>query len=153
MDRSKDSELAIRPLKADDFDSVVQLDSRLLGGERRHEYWEKKFAVFRMRHPNLSLVATMDNHIVGCVMGNISGWEFGVSAGTGWVELIGVDQEYRRKRVAAELIRELLVQFATLNVKCVYTMFDSEDKSSREFFGTVGFKQGQMVQLEISLDE
>lgn len=152
MSGSIPNDLEIRPLKSDDFNGVVELDSKLLGGESRHEYWEKKFAVFRLRHPNLSLVATIGDRVVGCVMGNISGWEFGVSAGVGWVELIGVDQEYRREGVARALIDELLRQFRTLNVKTVYTMFDSNDSGSRDFFHTAGFKVGRMVQLEIELE-
>jgi ribosomal protein S18 acetylase RimI-like enzyme len=152
MSESSVDTLAVRPLKSSDFDGVVELDSKLLGGENRHDYWEKKFAVFRMRHPNLSLVAVIENRVVGCVMGNISGWEFGVSAGIGWVELIGVDQEYRRKGIADALIDELLKQFNKLNVKKVYTMFDTSDAGSRDFFHSAGFKVGKMVQLEIDLD-
>lgn len=144
--------LVVRPLKSKDFDGVVELDSKLLGGENRHDYWEKKFAVFRMRHPNLSLVALVDDRVIGCVMGNISGWEFGVSAGIGWLELIGVDQEYRRGGIARTLIDELLKQFKKLNVKRVYTMFDTNDAGSRDFFHSAGFKVGKMVQLEIDLD-
>ncbi|MCX6640837.1 MAG: GNAT family N-acetyltransferase [bacterium] len=143
--------IKVRLLKADDFDALVQLDSKLRGGENRREYWEKKFAIFRLRHPNLSLVATLNEILVGYAMGNISGWEFGVSAGIGWVELIGTDPEYRRHHVASELIEELLHQFRTLKVESVYTLFTAANEEMRKFFFSMGFREGQLIHCEISL--
>lgn len=144
-------EIAVRPLKSEDFDALVQLDGILLQGEDRKEYWEKKFAVFRLRHPNLSLVATVDERVVGYVMGNISGWEFGVRSGIGWVELIGVHPDVQRGGIAKELTLELLRQFKALNVKTVYTMVMASDPIIRRLFHSVGFQEGRMVQLEKNL--
>ncbi len=152
MSELKKEELNIRLLKSDDFDALVQLDSILLNGEERKDYWEKKFAVFRLRHPNLSLVATMGDRVVGYVMGNISGWEFGVKAGIGWVELIGVHPDVQKKGIAKQLILELLRQFKALNVKVVYTMVVATDPVIRKLFHSVGFEEGHMAQLEINLD-
>lgn len=151
MGKSGHETLKVRILKSDDFESLVKLDSKLRGGENRKDYWEKKFAIFRMRHPNLSLVATVEDTVVGYVMGNISGWEFGVPAGIGWVELIGVDTEHRREGVARALIEELFRQFDTLDVTRVYTMIDMNNFDMRDFFKLVGFRQGQMVHLEKDL--
>ena len=144
--------LKIRPLKAGDFDALVALDGKLVRGKNRQQYWEKKFAIFRVRHPNLSLVATMGDDIVGYIMGNVSGWEFGVSAGIGWVELLGVDPEYQRKGVAKEMTNELLNQFKALNVKTIYTMMNADYKQMRSFFRSLGFREGEMIHLEKDLD-
>ena len=152
MSELKKEDLDIRLLKADDFDALVQLDSLLLIGEERKDYWEKKFAVFRLRHPNLSLVATIGDRVVGYVMGNISGWEFGVKSGIGWVELIGVHPDAQKKGVAKEMTLELLKQFKALNVKVVYTMVVATDPVIRRLFHSVGFKEGHMAQLEINLE-
>lgn len=152
MEKDSREIVKIRPLKAGDFEALVELDKKLVTGENRHDYWEKKFAVFRMRHPNLSLVATKDDRVVGCVMGNISGWEFGVKAGIGWVEMIGVDPEYQRSGIAKNLIMELLRQFKSLNVKKIYTILDGRNAGNRQFFYSVGFQEGQMVHLKIELE-
>lgn len=152
MAKSSPENLNIRPLKSDDFDALVQLDSKLREGETRREYWEKKFAIFRLRHPNLSLVALLNDQIVGYAMGNISGWEFGVKAGIGWLELIGVDPEHRHGGIARALVLELLRQFETLQVKTIYTTFHSDNTEMREFFHSVGFREGEMVHFEKCLD-
>ncbi len=151
MTESKKDKIVIRTLSSDDYDGLVRLDAILLGSEKRREYWEKKFAIFRLRHPNLSLVATINDQVVGFIMGNISGWEFGVSAGIGWVELMGVHPDYQRKGVAKEMMNDLLKQFKTLDVKTVYTMIVASDSHIKGLFNSVGFKQGHMMQLETDL--
>jgi ribosomal protein S18 acetylase RimI-like enzyme len=143
--------LTIRPLMSGDFDELVHLDSVLLGSEKRRAYWEKKFAVFRLRHPNLSMVATLDNKLVGYIMGNISGWEFGVSAGVGWVELMGVDPDLQRQGVAKVMIQELMHQFKELKTETVFTMIVAHDTHIHDLFKSVGFTTGHMMQLEIDL--
>lgn len=151
MAESNSNNLDIRLLRSDDFDALVQLDSKLRGGEMRREYWEKKFAIFRLRHPNLSVVASHDERVVGYAMGNISGWEFGVKAGIGWIELIGIDPEYRRRGVARDLVEELLRQFQALQVKTVYTMITANHTEMLEFFRSMEFKEGGMIQFEKTL--
>ncbi len=151
MSTSIEDKITIRPLKSDDFDKLVHLDSILLGSEKRRSYWEKKFAIFRLRHPNLSLVATLENKLVGYIMGNISGWEFGVAEGVGWVELMGIDPEYQRKGIARDLTQELMRQFKELKTETVYTMIVAEDTHIRDLFKSVGFNEGHMMQLEINL--
>ncbi len=151
MGDSKSENLTIRPLIPGDFDDLVHLDSILLGGEKRREYWEKKFAIFRLRHPNLSLVAVIEDRLGGYIMGNISGWEFGVSAGIGWVELLGVHPDFQRKGIASEMIKELLAQFKTLKVETVYTLIVAKDTHIRDLFRSLRFDNGRMLQLEIDL--
>jgi len=151
MTSESEENLNVRPLRPEDFEALVELDSVILGSYKRKEYWEKKFAVFRLRHPNLSLVAYRDDQLVGYIMGNISGWEFGVMAGIGWVELLGVDPNAQRKGVGRELTEELLHQFRTLDVKKVYTMILAKDVNIRNLFNAMGFVEGQMVQMEKDL--
>ncbi|MBU0519613.1 GNAT family N-acetyltransferase [bacterium] len=151
MTSENEDRLNVKPLKPEDFDALVELDSVILGSYKRKEYWEKKLAIFRLRHPNLSLVAYKDDKLAGYIMGNISGWEFGVMAGIGWVELIGVDPNAQRKGIGRELTDELLHQFQTLGVKKVYTMVLAKDVNLRKLFSAMGFEEGHMVQLEKDL--
>jgi ribosomal protein S18 acetylase RimI-like enzyme len=151
MNHQTENPIKVRLLKSDDFNSVVLLDSKLRGGENRQDYWEKKFAIFRMRHPNLSLVAELDGHLVGYAMGNISGWEFGVSECTGWVELIGVDPGCRRLHLGQELVAELLHQFRSLNVVTIYTLFTASNQEMRKFFSSIGFTEGQLIHFQINI--
>jgi ribosomal protein S18 acetylase RimI-like enzyme len=125
-------EIEVRPLRSEDFDNLVHLDSILLKSEKRRAYWEKKFAVFRLRHPNLSLVAMHQDKLIGYIMGNISGWEFGIPAGTGWVEIMGVDPGYQRKGMARRMMDELMIQFQTLGIKTVYTMIRAKDENIKK---------------------
>jgi ribosomal protein S18 acetylase RimI-like enzyme len=151
MSDSISNEIEIRPLRSEDFDSLVQLDSVLLKSEERYAYWEKKFAAFRLRHPNLSLVTIHQGKLIGYIMGNISGWEFGIPAGTGWIEIMGVDPDYQRQGIARRMMDELMNQFRTLGVKTVYTMIGAKDEHIRKLFLSAGFNEGSWTQLERDL--
>ena len=151
MSNAIKNEIEIRPLRSEDFDSLVQLDSILLKSEERRAYWEKKFAAFRLRHPNLSLVVIQEGKLIGYIMGNISGWEFGIPAGTGWVEIMGVDPDYQRRGIARRMMDELMTQFRTLGVKTVYTMIGALDEHIKKLFLPSGFKEGSWAQLERDL--
>ncbi len=50
----------------------------------------------------------MASKVVGFILGDASGWEYGVPANIGWIDTIGVDPAYQKKGVARILIQEML---------------------------------------------
>jgi hypothetical protein len=49
------------------------------------------------------------------------------------------------------MMDELMKQFQTLDVKCVYTMIVAQDENIRKLFLSAGFKEGSMAHLEKDL--
>ena len=63
----EDTDATIRKLRTEllqEDDRFRHIRARLT---ERREYWEKKFAIFRLRRPNLSLVAVIEDRLGGYI--------------------------------------------------------------------------------------
>ena len=80
----------IRTLKKEDLDAIVEIDEKVLG-ENRKNYWERKLELMNHKSSQISLVAEVEGKVVGFILGDISGWEFGVPETIGWIDTIGID--------------------------------------------------------------
>ena len=86
----------IRTLRKEDLDAIVEIDEKVLG-ENRKNYWERKLALMNYKSSQISLVAEVEGMVVGFILGDISGWEFGVPETIGWIDTIGVTPANRRE--------------------------------------------------------
>jgi len=148
MDLSDDRH--IRNLTRDDLDAIVQIDRKVLG-ENRKGYWDRKLAFLNSRSPQVSLVAEAEGRVVGFILGDVSGWEFGVPATVGWIDAIGVDPPHQKQGWATALIREMIRRFQTLGVKTVYTLVSWDDWDLLQLFHRIGFSRGDMINLELKI--
>ncbi len=82
-----------------DLDRIVEIDTQILG-QSRPEYWEMKLELAEKRSPIAQLVVEMDGKVVGFIIGDASGWEYGVPEKVGWIDTIAVDPAYQRKGLA-----------------------------------------------------
>ena len=82
----------IRALAYGDLDAIVAIDKAVLGKERP-EYWSMKIDISEDRSPLASLVAELDGTVVGFIMGDASGWEYGVPNTVGWIDTIGIQPQ------------------------------------------------------------
>jgi predicted N-acetyltransferase YhbS len=80
----------IRDLKTEDLDAIVRIDEKVLG-ESRKDYWERKLKLMNDKSSQISLAAEVEGEVVGFILGDVSGWEFGVPETIGWMDTIGVD--------------------------------------------------------------
>ena len=94
MDSLQD--VKIRAFKTEDLDAIVKIDERVLGEDRKN-YWEKKLTLMSSQSSQISLVAEVEREVVGFILGDVSGWEFGVPETIGWMDTIGVDPAYQKK--------------------------------------------------------
>jgi N-acetylglutamate synthase-like GNAT family acetyltransferase len=116
----------IRTLKREDLDAIVKINERVLG-ENRRNYWKRKLELMNDKSSQISLVAEMEGGVVGFVLGDISGWEFGIPETIGWIDTIGVEPAYQKKGVATALARELVQNLKNLGVKTIYTLVSWND--------------------------
>ena len=72
------AKLNIRPLTSGDLDAIVEIDRKVLG-KARQDFWRKKIELPNARYPFSGLVAELEGTVIGFIMGEMSGWEFGGS--------------------------------------------------------------------------
>jgi predicted N-acetyltransferase YhbS len=140
----------IRGLKTEDLDAIVKIDERVLG-ENRKDYWERKLKSMNDKSSQVSLVAEVEGEVVGFILGDVSGWEFGVPETIGWIDTIGVEPGNQKKGVATALARELIKNLKAIGVKTIYTLVSWNDWDLLQFFHAMGFTRGDMINLELRI--
>jgi predicted N-acetyltransferase YhbS len=140
----------IRTLKKDDLDGIVGIDEKVLG-ENRRNYWERKLELMNNKFFQTSLVAEVEGEVVGFIFGDVSGWEFGVPETVGWIDTIGIAPDYQKKGLATGLAHELIKNLKALGVKTIYTLVSWNDWDLLQFFHAMGFKRGDMINLELKI--
>ena len=160
--------MKIRVLTEKDVNAVVEIDRKILG-EERPEFWKRKIAYADV-YPRPALVAELDGKVVGFIMGYVSGWEFGVPNTIGWIDTLGVDPEYQRRGIGSALFNELIENFRQSGreripgidesekpkiegVNIVYTLTNWNDWDLLQFYNAMGFKKGNMLNLELKIRE
>jgi len=157
------NEVKIRILDENDLDSVVHIDNRVLGKERR-DFWKRKIAYAGI-YPRPALIAEVDGKVVGFILGYVSGWEFGVPDTVGWIDTLGVDPAFQRRGIGRQLFNALIEIFkksgrqGTLEtesqevegVNVVYTLTSWSDWDLLQFYHAMGFKKGEMLNLQLTI--
>jgi len=140
----------IRTLKKEDLGAIVRIDEKVLG-ESRKDYWERKLKLMNDKSSQISLIAEVEGEVVGFILGEVSGWEFGVPETIGWMDTIGVDPAYQKKGVATALARELIKNLKAIGVRTIYTLVSWNDWDLLQFFHAMGFTRGDMINLELKI--
>ena len=83
----------IRALTIKDLQSIAEIDTKVLG-LKRLGYWEMKLALVEKRSSMSSLVAEWDGKVIGFIIGDAGGWEYGVPDTVGWIDTIGVHPDF-----------------------------------------------------------
>ena len=144
--------LIVRPLAMEDLDAIVEIDRKVLGKVRK-DYWKTKIELSNARYPLSSLVAEMDGEVIGVILGEVSGWEFGIPDTVGWVSTIGVDPAYQHRGVAEKLTQEFVKNLKSIGVNVLYTLVNWNDWDLLKFFRAAGFTRGgEMINLELKID-
>ncbi|MBE8539332.1 GNAT family N-acetyltransferase [Geoglobus acetivorans] len=150
---SKSEGPVIRPMRKDDFDDVVRIDSQYTG-ERREEYFKRLFdEVLNSEYGVvISLAAEYDGRVVGFVAGSVFSGEFGIPESVAYLTTIGVDKEFSGKGIGRELFDQFVTNARAIGVKKIYTMVDWGDKMLFDFFRNSGFRPSStMLTLELEI--
>jgi ribosomal protein S18 acetylase RimI-like enzyme len=151
MDMEFLSRVTIRPITIGDVDAIVEVDYKVIG-KSRPDYW-KNMIPESLRYPFLSLVAELEGKVIGFVLGEVSGWEFGVPDTIGWLSIIGVDPDYQHKGVARKLSQEFIKNLKAMNVSVIYTLVNWNDWDLLKFYKEMGFTRGgDMINLELKIE-
>jgi ribosomal protein S18 acetylase RimI-like enzyme len=143
--------LSVRQLTKDDLDSIVEIDTKVLG-ETRRDYWVTKIIKQAdTRPPNASLVSEIDGKVIGFILGEVSGWEFKVPNNIGWIDTIGIDPDYQNRGIAKVLANALVTNLKSYSVDTIYTLVNWNDWDLLQFFHAMGFSRGDMINLVLKV--
>ena len=115
------TDVRIRPMTELDIEGICRVDEKITG-RYRPEVWEQRAAYYIRRDPDSSHVADLDGRVVGFMLGEVRGGEFGLEEPTGWVEFFGVDPSAREKGIGRRLIDALLAHFRSRGAHVARTM-------------------------------
>jgi predicted N-acetyltransferase YhbS len=139
----------LRVLTMKDLNAVADIDESLLGA-RRVEYWETRLE--RAETSGVpSLIAEVDGKVVGFILGSASGWEYGIPENVAWIDTLGVRSEYQQKGIARLLFKEMFSMFKKVGVDTIYVFVNWKDRDLLQFFDKMGFKKGDMINLEMKI--
>jgi ribosomal protein S18 acetylase RimI-like enzyme len=152
LDEELLTRLKIRPLALGDLHAIVEIDRKVLG-KPRLDFWKKRIELVTTQYPLSGLVAELEGKVIGFVMGEVSGWEFGVPDTIGWISTIGVEPAYQHKGVARKLGEEFIKNLRAIGVSMIYTLVNWNDWDLLKFFRAMGFTRGgDMINLELKIE-
>jgi len=144
-------EISVRNLEKRDLPAIVSLEERQTG-IARPAYWEKRIEISEAIRPHwASLVAEIDNRVVGFVLGRSGEFEFGLPGTIAWIEIIGVDPAYRGQGIAQELVRQFAESAEDHGIKTIFTLVSNSQDEMQHFFSRLGFVHGKMLHYQKEL--
>lgn len=150
MSERSSSSPVIRTMVPSDLERVVEIDIKVLG-KSRPEYWEMKLELVGKRSQISSTVAELNGKVIGFIIGGASRWEYGVPENIGWIDTIGVDPDYQRKGIAKILFMEMTNNLKKVGVDTITTFVNRRDPILLNFFNSLGFQKGDMINLELDI--
>lgn len=134
------TEIRIRNLEDVDIGGIVRLDEKI-SGEYRPEVWERRVGYYLRRDPEASVVALSDGEVIGFMLGEVRSGDFGLEEPTGWIEVLGVDPDYRRMSVGQRLAERMIEHFRREGATSVHTLMvdEQQEAGTARFFESIGF--------------
>lgn len=143
--------VSVRPLTELDIESITRIDEKVTG-LYRPDFWESRVAYYLRRDPEASRVAEVNGEVVGFMLGDVRGGEFGLEETSGWIERFGVDPSQRGQGLGRKLFDELAAYFRSAGAKSLRTLVDTRQAETEKFLRAVGFENSELVALEAPLD-
>jgi len=137
----------IRPLTELDIEAVTRIDERVTG-RYRPDVWEQRVGYYMRRDPDSSQVAESEGTVVGFMLGEVRGGEFGLEEPTGWVEFFGVDPGARGRDIGRKLLEALLQYFSTRGAHIARTIVSESDRDIAGFISAMGFTEAPLTAYE-----
>ena len=146
--------ITIRLLGMDDLDDILRIEEKIIR-EQNSDNSErlvslKDTTVYHLQHgdPLLNLGAEIDGKLVGFIISEVRRWEFGGGGMTGWILILGVDQEYQGMGAGHKLSSTLLDHFRKKNITKIRTMVEWHEGELISYFRSLGFNMLGMLPLE-----
>ena len=149
----REAELALRPAREDDLESVIALN-RSHSGQSRRGFFEKRWqAMARAPEAFISLAAEQENALAGFVLAHVLDGEFGGSERVVVLDAVGVANDARGIGIGSSLMQALVDQVRERGAGELRTQARWDQRGLLEFFAKAGFRLAPSVVLERSTGE
>ena len=139
-----------REMREEDIDGVLAIDHKIEGRLRAMTYADTP-SNYLGGQLDISIVAeTEAGELVGFVLGRIVDSAYSRDD-TGWMQLIGVDPEYRHQNIGSRLMQAFFEHCRDKGIKRVITMVNWHDWWMLSFLDSLGYTQGEMVEYVMQL--
>lgn len=134
-----------RSLSQDDLAAITKIDGKIMGFDRAGYYERKMDEVMQESGIRVSLVAELDDHVVGFVMARVDFGEFGRTEPSAIIDTLGVDPGYGHKNVGGALLSQLMANLTVLRVDTVRTEVGAQQLALTGFLQNNGFQPAQSL--------
>jgi ribosomal protein S18 acetylase RimI-like enzyme len=146
------SDVVLRPLRAEDLDSIVALDGRS-GGPSRRGYFERRLAAaLRKPRVNFQLALTSGQGLVGFLLARVAGGEYGRPEDVVVLEALGVDPTVRHAGLGRQMLAELERLARARDIHQLVTQVDWRNDSMLRFLASADFELAPRGVFERAVD-
>lgn len=140
--------VSMRKLDKNDLHTSVDIEERV-SGIARPSYWAKRIELSETTQPHwTSIVAEIENRVVGFLVGGSSELKFGLPEPVAWIHIVGIDPVYQARGVGRALVEEFMAWADYHGVKTIFTLIGNNNREMERFFSHVGFVQGKMLHFQ-----
>ncbi len=139
-------EAKIRRMTEADLQKVKEIDKELVGPHCCVSWPVRVEAHWWIYRGLPSFVAEIDGEVVGFVLGDIRGLEYGKDVG-GWIDMMGVCSKHQGRGVGRMLVGAFCQECQKRGVKVSVVVVEN-DKRLVRFLESAGFQKGNLVSYE-----
>lgn len=151
MDAPARDTVLVRNLRTVDLEALVAIDAAAAGRRREQFLALKVKQAFSDTGIAVSLVAELDDHVVGFVLARVYYGEFGVVEPAAVLDVLGVHPGYRGRRVASALVDQLRTNLLGLGIPTLQTEVRWTNPELITFFQHEGFRLAPRLCLDLDL--
>lgn len=144
-DSKKELKINVRKMEEEDIESVLEIDRKIVGPDRA--------ATYTMTPTNyvggeldVSVVAEAKGKIVGFLLGRVTESTYDVGESF-LLELIGVDQEYKRRGVGRSLVEAFEETCRERGASSIRVLVSWHDWWLLSFLRSLDFSRGEMTEF------
>lgn len=136
-----------RSLREEDLAAITKIDGKIMGYGRSSYYERKMHEIMNESGIRVSLVAELDEHVVGFVMARVDFGEFGQTEPSAIIDTLGVDPDYAHKNVGSALLSQLFANLTVLRTDRVRTEVGAKQLALQGFLQNNGFGPAQILSV------
>jgi hypothetical protein len=136
----------IRNALEGDLERIKAIDLELAGADRALSWPLRVETHWWVNRPRLNFVAEVDGQVVGFLLGDIRGSEYG-SLISGWIDVMGVSPDYQGQGIGRRLV-EAFSDECDRNGAAVRVVIRDDDESLKGFWEALDFGTGKLVIYE-----
>lgn len=134
-----------RAMQESDLPDIVRIDRQITGKDNRSYYRQKMKEVFGESGIRVSLVAIVDDHVVGFAMARVDFGEFDRIEPAAVLDSIAVDPGYTHHLVGTAMLSQLLANLGALQIEVIRSEADAEHLDVMHFLQKNGFSNSERL--------